>query len=66
MEIPKLGVESELHLPAYITATATATWDPSHVCDPHHSSQRRQILNPLSEDRNRTRVLMGTSWVHHR
>ena len=31
MEIPSLGVESELQLLAYITATATE--DPSHVCD---------------------------------
>ena len=28
-EVPRLGVESELQLPAY--PTATATWDPSHV-----------------------------------
>ena len=32
MEVPGLGVESELQLPAY--ATATATPDPSHVCTP--------------------------------
>ena len=31
MEIPRLGVELELQLPAY--ATATATWDPSGICD---------------------------------
>ena len=30
------GVESELQLPAYITATAMP--DPSHVCHLHHSS----------------------------
>ena len=35
MEVPRLGVESELQLPAY--ATATATWDLSHVCNLHHS-----------------------------
>ena len=29
MEVPRLGVESELQLPAYATATATATQDPS-------------------------------------
>ena len=29
MEVCKLGVESELQLLAY--ATATATWDPGHV-----------------------------------
>ena len=31
MEVPRLGVESELQLPAY--ATVPATGDPSHVCD---------------------------------
>ena len=31
MEIPRLGVELELQLPAYTTATATG--DPSFVCD---------------------------------
>ena len=54
MEIPRLGVE--LELPAY--ARATAPQDPSHVFDLHHSSQQRQIPNPLSEARDRTRILM--------
>ena len=46
MEVPRLGVESELQLPTY--TTAIATWDPSHVCNMCHSSQQRWILNPLS------------------
>ena len=33
MEVPRLGVESELQLPAYTTATATQ--DPSHIFDIH-------------------------------
>ena len=37
MEVPKRGVESELRLLAY--ATGTAMWDPSRVCDRHHSSR---------------------------
>ena len=61
MEVPRLEVELELQLPAYTTATATQ--DPSRVCDPHHSSWQGQILNPLSEAKDRTRVLMGTSQV---
>ena len=42
MEVPRLGVKSELQLPAY--STATATQDPSHVCNIHHSSQQCQTL----------------------
>ena len=55
MEVPRLGEESELQLPA--TATATAMPDPSHVCNLHCSSQKCQILNPLSEARDRTCIL---------
>ena len=43
MEVPKLGVQLELQLLAY--ATATGTPDPSHVCDLYHSSQQYRILN---------------------
>ena len=56
MEVPRLGVESELKLLAY--ATATAMQDPSHICNLYHSSRQHQILNPLSEARDKTR----TSW----
>ena len=52
MEVPRLEVELELQLPAY--ATVTATQDPSRVYELHHSSQQRQILNPLSEARDQT------------
>ena len=45
-------------------ATATATGDPSHVCELHHSSWQRWILNPLSEARDWTHSLMDTSWTH--
>ena len=61
-DVPRLGVKLELQLPAY--ATATATWDLSHVCDLHHSSWPPQILNPLSEARDGTRILMDASRVH--
>ena len=47
MEVPRLGVKSELRLPAYTTATAMQAL--SHVCDLHQSSQQRWILNPLSK-----------------
>ena len=36
MEVPRLGVESMLQLPAYTTATAKQ--DPSCTCDLHHNS----------------------------
>ena len=49
MEVPRLGVESELSLLASGTATA-------------HSLSG--ILNPLSEARGRTFVLMDASGVH--
>ena len=35
------------------------------VCNLHHISQQCWILNPLSKNRDRTRVLMDTSWVHY-
>ena len=47
IEVPRLGLESELQLPLY--PTATATWDLSRVFDLHHSSLQCQILNPLSK-----------------
>ena len=62
MEVPRLGVESELQLLSY--ATATTMPDPSHVFNLHHSSQQCQILNPLMEARDRTCVLKGTSRLH--
>ena len=59
MEVPRRGAESELQLPAYTTATP----DPSHVCDLHHSSLQHQIFNPLSDARDQTHILLGTSRV---
>ena len=61
MEVPRLGVQSELQLPAYTTTTAAP--DPSRVCDLHHSSQQHQILNPLSEARDWTCIPMDTSQI---
>ena len=61
MEVPRLGAESELQLPAYTTATATQ--DSSCVCDLHHSSRHRQILNPPREARDQTSVLKDTSHI---
>ena len=62
MDVSRLRVQSELQLPAY----ATATLDPSHVCDLCYSSQHRQILSPLSEARDQTHILVDTSRACYR
>ena len=61
IEIPRLGVKSELQLPAYTTDTAMQ--DSSHTCDLYHSSWQYWVLNPLSEARDPTCILMDNSWV---
>ena len=61
MEVPRLGVESDLQLPAY--ATVTATWDLSHICNLCCSLPQRWILNPLSEARDGTHIRMDTMSV---
>ena len=73
-EVPGPGVRLELQLPAYTIATASQ--DPSHVCDLYHSSQQCRILNLLSEARDWTPhphrdnirsltqwTTIGTPWV---
>ena len=62
MEVPKLGVRSELQLLAY----ATATPEPSQVCNLHHSSWQRWIPDPLSKARDQTHILMDTSQIGFR
>ena len=53
MEVSRLGVKSELQLPACTTTTATP--DPNHLCNLHCSSQQCRIPNSLSsEARDRT------------
>ena len=61
VEVPTLVIKPELQLPAY--TTATAVWDPSHICDLHHSSQQCQIPDPLSEARDQTRILVDSGRV---
>ena len=58
MEGLKLGVELELQLQAY--ATATAALGMSHICDLCYSLQQCQILNPLSEAKDGTYILVQT------
>ena len=56
MEVPRLGIESELLLLAY--ATATAIPDPGCICNLHHRLRQCQILNPLSKAKDHT-----SSWT---
>ena len=60
-EVSGLGVESELQLPAYTTATATL--DLSCIYKPNHSSRQCWILHPLSEAWDRTCTLMDASRI---
>ena len=62
MEVPRLGVRSELQLLAY--ATATAMQDLSYICDLHHSSWQCWTLNALSKVKDQTHILMDSSRVH--
>ena len=50
MEVPRIGVQLKLQLPAYATAIATA--DPSPTFDSGHSSWQCRILNPLIKARD--------------
>ena len=61
MEVPGLGVKSELQVQACTTAIATP--DLSHICDLHPGSQQHRIPNPLSEARDQTCNLMVLSQI---
>ena len=56
MEVPRLGVTLELQL--LTCATATVTPDLSCICNLYHSSQQRQILNPLGKVKDQSHILM--------
>ena len=62
MEVSRLGVESELKLLATATATATRNLS-SSVTYIHHNSRQHRIPSPLNEARDRTHILMDTSWI---
>ena len=55
MEVPELGIKSELQLQA--CAVATATPDPSHIFDLYRMLQQHWIPNPLSKAGDRTHIL---------
>ena len=56
MEVPRLGVESELEPLAYTTATATP--DPSLFCNLHYRSPQGWILYPA-----RPGIEPASSWI---
>ena len=58
MEVPRVGVESELPLPAY--AMVIATLDLSHICSLHRSLWHCWILNTRSEAMDQSHILMDT------
>ena len=58
MEVPRQGVELELQLLAY--ATATAMPDLNHIFDLCHSLHQCRVLNPVSETRSQTHILADT------
>ena len=62
MEVLRIGVQSELQLLAY--ATATAPSDLSCICNLYHSSWKHWILNPLSKTTSHTHNLMVPSRIH--
>ena len=67
VEVPGLGVKSELQLQAY--ATAAATSDSSHFCHLRRSLGQCQILNLPSKVKDQTHILMdtmlGLNWLSH-
>ena len=62
IEVPRLGVESELQLPVY--AAVTAMQDLSEVCDLRHSSRQCRILN-VSNARDQTCVVTDANQVRY-
>ena len=61
MEVPRIGVQLELQLLAYITRTARQ--DASPDCSLHHSSRQCRVLNPLSVARDGTHNPMVAGWI---
>ena len=58
MDVPRLGIESELRLLAYTITTAIL--DLSCIYDLHCSLCQHWILNPLNKARDQTCILMDT------
>ena len=63
IQVPWLGVESELQLPAY--PTAMATLNPRRICNLCCHLWQCQMLNPQSKARDWTCILMDTGQVRN-
>ena len=61
IEVPGLRIKSELHPPAYTTATATL--DLSHICDLATAHGNTGFLTHRVRPGNRIRNLMDTSRI---
>ena len=65
MEIPRLGVESELQLPASLYHSHNNVGsEPSLRTEPQ--LRKHRILNPLTKARDQTCTLMDSSQIHFR
>ena len=60
-KFPRLGVESELQLPVY--STATATLDPSGICDPHCGSRQCWIFTHWERPGTKPESSRSLRWV---
>ena len=61
MEFSRQGVQLELQLLAYSTATAMP--DLSRICDLHSSSWQCWVPDTLSEARDKTHIFMDTTQI---
>ena len=61
MEVPRLGVELELQVPAYTTATATPGSEPRPR--PTHSSWQHWLLNPTLIHCAKPGIKTESSWI---
>ena len=62
MEVPRLGVKSELQLPAYATVKAMETQVQSGICNLHHSCDTSSLTHWLRPG-NQTQIHLHTSWI---
>ena len=63
VEVPRLGGGIRATAAGLHHSHSNATQ--LHFCDLHHSKWQHQTLNPLREDRDRTLILMHTSWISY-